>query len=202
MKLFLASAAVFLIAGCATANLSSYQDPKYANKRYSSFVVVTNFSDLDATRFIESKACEEFAKRGVQCKRGIDVFPPTRTLTNEQWVAAFDATGMEAIVFLELTDAYSTQTYIPQTSTTTGTATSSGYGTANYRGTTTTSGGYNVSKPVEKYSITVVDGKTGEKEILLTGSARGNAFASSNDLSESLAETLAQELGKAGLIPR
>lgn len=190
---------LLLVSGCASTKMSVYKDPEFSNTRYGSVVVLTNFADLEDKEYLETKVCEKFRLRKVICKRGIDVFPPTRNYSSEEWVDAFIKSNAEAIVSIQLTDSYSTQTYVPQSSTTSGSVTSYG-NSAYYSGSTNTYGGYNISKPVEEYKITVIDGKNGKTALVATSRTKGNAFAKGKTLSNSLASKLVQTLANNGLL--
>lgn len=188
-----------LLVGCASTKMTTYKDPEFENVVYKSLVVSSNFQDLEHKAYMETKVCKELSSYEVNCQRSIDVFPPTRKFTNEQWVQRFINSGADALVTIALTDSYSTQTYVLQSSTTTGNV--SAYGNiAYYSQSTNTYGGYNISKPVEKYKITLIDGNNGQVAFMATSSTRGNAFADSQDLSNSLAGELVDQLEKSGLI--
>jgi len=190
---------VMMLAGCASTNMSAYKDPEFSDTKYSSFVVITNFKSLTDRDFLESRMCDKLSLVGVACKRGLDVFPPTRELSEIKWIKTFRDSGAEALIFIELTGAYSTQTYIPERSITTGTLSSFG-DTATYSGKTNTYGGHAISKPVETYKITVMDGKSGKTALLATSETGGNAMANQNTLSISLTSKLIQTLSSNSLL--
>lgn len=199
MRLILPIVLAVLLVGCASTKMTTYKDPEFSNVTYRSLVVSSNSQDLEHKGYMETRICQELSIYDVKCQRSIDVFPPTRKFTDEQWVQRFINSGADALVTIELTDSYSTQSYVPQSSTTTGNIRAYG-NTAHYNQTTNTYGGYNVSKPVEKYKVTLIDGRNGQVAFVATSSTRGNAFADDEDLSNSLAVELAQQLEKSGFL--
>ena len=182
-----------LLMGCATTQMSTYKDPKYTEKSYTSFLVMSNFSDLENKAYFESKMKEELASLGLSAQRGIDIILPTREYSDAQFAQAVKASGAQALLSVTLTNAYSTSTYVPPTYNTTGNAYASG-NTANWNSTTYQSGGYNVNKPVEEYEISIIDLTTLEKVMISTSKTKGNAFAKGKDLSNSLVRKIVDEL--------
>ncbi|WP_460240940.1 hypothetical protein [Aurantivibrio infirmus] len=192
---------IFLIflSSCASTRMTSFVDPAFRGTSYSSVLVSSNIAELEGKGFMESTICARFLAYGIDCSRSIDIFPPTRQFTDEQWLENFNNSGAQALIAVELTDAYSTQTYVPQTTTTSGNVTSYG-NTAYYNQSTNTSGGYNINKPVEKYKITIIDGTNGKVAMIATSTTGGNAFAKSSNLAKSLAAELLQQLINERLI--
>lgn len=182
-----------LLCGCATTQMSTYKDPKYAEKEYASFVVMSNFSDIENKAYFESRIQEELSQIGLTATRGIDIILPTREYNENQFAQALRASGAQALLHVSLTNSYSTSTYVPPTYNTTGNAYAYG-NTANWNSTTYQTGGYNIDKPVEEYEITVFDMATWEKVMVSTSKTRGNAFAKARDLSNSLANKIVKEL--------
>jgi hypothetical protein len=182
-----------IFAGCASTRLSTFKDPKYQNRSYSSFVVMSDFADIEDKKYFESKLSTELSKVGINSKRGIDVILPTREYSSEDFGRAIVSTEAEALIFVNLTDSYSTSTYVPPSYNTTGAV--STFGNHSYLNSTTSqSGGYNINKPVEEYEILVVDLSTWEKVLVSSGVTRGNAFANSKDLLDSLARKIVKVL--------
>ena len=179
--------------------MSTYKDPKYSDKQYSSFLVLSNFSDLEIRVYFENKLKEELDELGLSTQRGIDIILPTREYSDAQFAQAVKASGAQALLTVTLTNAYSTSTYIPPTYNTSGNAYMSG-NTANWNSTTYQSGGYNVNKPVEEYEISIIDLTTFEKVMVSTSKTKGNAFAKGKDLSNSLANEIVDELIKTQTI--
>lgn len=181
--------------------MTYYEDPKYKDIEYGSLIVISGFQNLEDRMYMETTFCRYLQKYQVSCKRGIDIFPPTRTYSDSEFATAFQLSNSEGIVFISLTDSYTTQSWVPPTTNTTGTMTTYSHNTY-LNATTNTSGGYSITKPVERYEVFVVDGASGNKSIIASGTTRGNAFAKPAHLSKSLAATFVKYLYKNGAISK
>jgi hypothetical protein len=199
VKIFVLFILILVLLGCAKTRMTYYEDPDFKDIEYKSLVVMSGFHNLEDRMYMETTFCKYLQKFQVTCKRGVDIFPPTRTHTDSEFVAAFQSSDTEGIVFINLTDSYSTQSWIPPTTRTTSTITSYA-NNAYFNATTNTSGGYAISKPVEKYEVFVVDGASAKKSIIASGTTKGNAFAKPANLSKSLAATFVKYLYKNGAI--
>lgn len=124
---------------------------------------------------------------------------PTRTYAEGEIGDALANSGAEALIYVKLVDAYSTSSYVPPTYSTSGSATTYG-NTTSLNTTTYQYGGYNINKPVEKYEISVTDLNNWQTVMVSSGTTKGNAFANSEDLSDSLASEIVDELIANGLI--
>lgn len=195
----LLSILMIVLSGCAVTEMSVYKDPEFLDASYGSFVVVSAFVKLEEKAYLEGKICELLAANNVTCKRGIDVFPPTRTFTDEEWAQTFFETNAQALVVIRLTDSYTTQSYVPQTSSTTGSVQAYGK-TAYLNSSTTTYGGYTVTKPIEHYEIKVFDAASGKIAFITSSKTKGSGAATSKILSDSLASKFVQTLFENNLL--
>jgi hypothetical protein len=179
--------------------MSSYKDPAYTDKSYSSFVVISTFKQIDSDRYIESKISEDLEDVGVNAICGLDLLPPTRDYSVEETLSIIQATGADAILTVQLTDSYSRYHTSTPSYHTAGTV--STYGNTSYvNANTTQMGGVTTSKPVAEFRITVIDVETGARVLIADSTTRGNAYARKNDLFASLAQEIVDELIKSKTI--
>lgn len=188
-----------MISGCASTKMSVYKDPGFINTKYSSLVVNINLQSYKNKKYFEEQVCNKLLKYEVDCTKGIDVFLPTRQYTNKEWVEEFLKSNAEGLLIIQLIDSYTTQSYVPQTTVSSGSATYYGNVTS-YNQTTNTYGGYVISKPVENYKVSLIDAVSGKTAFVATSTTKGNAFAGSPAIADSLASELVNQLKKAGFI--
>jgi len=195
----LASALLFLIGCAPRTDMTSFVDPAYRSGRnFSSVVVFAVGVGLEEKQIVETAVVEQFSAYKVRAFRGIDVIPPTREVTNQQWADKIVSSGVDTVLIISAGGKDVTETYVPPTyfpGTTTGTAQTFGNTTYLnvYQSPGYTTGGYTISKPFAVYSATLIDVASGQTVWKADATSRGNAFATYNDLGLSVAnETVAK----------
>jgi hypothetical protein len=180
--------------------MTSFKDPAYAAKpTFKSVVVLTAGMGLEEKMAVESSAGKVFGERGARAHRGMDVVPPTRQMSDEQFVDALLATRAETVLIISAGEKGTSSTYVPPTY-----HPGQVYGTVNtvgnysyfnaYQTPGYTTGGYSISKPNAVYSAKLFDMATGNVVWQADGFSRGNAFADYSDLAESMAEEAVKKL--------
>jgi hypothetical protein len=181
------------LVGCATTEITTFKDPEYGSRQYETIYVVTsglNLADRDLT---EAKVCEAFSEIEINCIRDIEIFLPTRSYTGEEKAATLRKLNIDASLGIQLTANYSDQTYIPQTSFTSGNTYDYGY-SSSYSGTTYSFGGYAANTPVEEYQIVLIDAKSGQQALVATGKTQGDDAVNTEGMRVSLAEEIVETL--------
>ena len=77
-----------LPSGCVNSKITSFTDPDYASVKYDHPIVWAMTKPIDAQQGIENEIVKYFKQAGVNATRGIDVFPPTKKLTEETMKSA------------------------------------------------------------------------------------------------------------------
>ncbi|MCK4542624.1 MAG: hypothetical protein KAU17_10365, partial [Spirochaetales bacterium] len=103
--------------------------------------------------------------------------------------------NIDGTMIIILTDAYSDQAYIPETTKTTGSATVIG-NTIYGESTTDTYGGFYVSKPRVRFEVSLYSVAIGEIVWKATTFTAGNAFAGEKTLVKSLSRKVVYEYAK------
>jgi hypothetical protein len=156
MRLTLVVAILFL-SGCATTSITGFTDPDFQSKAFKSLVVVTPNLNLEYSSLLQGKVCNAVQGMNISCKRGLDLFPPTRT---------FDTDGIVRILNDNRIDGYLLLTYGG------GSTQSQQIGTLAYGSATVfanTISAYGSSTPVmsfsrsDGYSIVLIDTQTFKK---------------------------------------
>ncbi|MBK8167855.1 MAG: hypothetical protein IPK64_18065 [bacterium] len=193
---------VFLaIAGCASTKMTSRVDPAIVGNPFRKILVHGNFQDLDNREVAEDKLCEKIAAVSVsECVRALDLFFPGRQYSSEEMMQVLAANGIDGVLVVQPTNSGTQSSYIPQTSHTTGSASVAGnsvFGSS----TTTTSGGYSISKPWATYASSLYSVERGNVVWYATAQSSGNAYASWHDLIRSACGKTIDKLANDGAIP-
>lgn len=200
MKRFVLLAGCLLLASCAATRMTTVRDPSAPRSSFRNILVIAPFSDLGSRTEAENSFVARLGERGVVGIPSITVMPPLKEYVEEELLQILDESGADSILIISLTDAYTKETYVPQSSTTTGSA--SLYGNVvNYSSRTQYHGGYYISKPRVHYELRLLDVSTGNTVWLATSLTRGNAYADFNTLIDSLARTAVRKLEEDGVIP-
>ena len=175
-----------VLTGCASSTLTSFTDPAFTNKQYKSFVIDYATSDLNRKNIVEKEVVRLLKEKGIEAYTGLKLFPPTRKFTGKEAAELIINTGAEGYITITLTDAYTTSSYVPPTYTT----------TPSYYGgyTTTSSGGYSVTEPTERFKVELTDIASGEKAYQASGETSGTEFSNTEGMSKALALGLVEKL--------
>ncbi len=195
---------LLLLSACAVTDMTSFSDPKFAGRQFSSVMVVGDQMPLKDRMAAEDILVREFERAGVRAVRGIDYLPPTRTITEELFRQAVAQTAVQTVLYLALVDRTTKETYIPPIyHPGTSYSTVNVIGNTAYVNTYTTSGyttgGYSISKPRAAYISVLVDVTSGETIWTAEASSRGNAFASFEQLTISASQEAVRKLIADGL---
>lgn len=203
--------AIFLLlalAACKTSTeLASFTDPKYRHgPSYRSAVVYAFGFPLNERRLLEDTLVAELTKTGVRGVRGIDITPPTREHSDEEFGDAIRAAGVDSVIMIAVTDkvvreSYTPPTYVPGAVT----GYTSTFGNTTYLNVQQSpgyyTGGGTVRKPKATYKGEVIDVATGDIVWQSDATSRGNAFAKFDDLAVDVAQTTVAKLSKDRIIP-
>lgn len=192
-----------LLLGCASTKLTSFVDPDFSNTTYHKILIFFPSSDLNEQKEAEDIYKEYFMEYGIQTLASMEIFPPTRNYTTDEMIDIMKQKKVDAVLFVEFTDAWNDETYIPETKTSTKKGNITVYGnTAKYKekSTTSSSGGYYVKKPRIKFESRLVDLNKDKVAWIGSSLTKGNAFAKLHKLISSLAESTLADLIKNNLV--
>jgi len=195
---------LILLNACAFTDITSFSDPKFAGRQFSSVMVVGDQMPLKDRMAAEDILVKAFENAGVRAVRGIDYLPPTRTITEELFQQAVAQTAVQTVLYLALVDRTTSETYMPPVY-----HPGTSYSTVNVIGNTAyvntytnpgyTTGGYTISKPKAAYTSVLVEVTSGETIWTAEASSRGNAFASFEQLTISASQETVKKLIADGL---
>lgn len=191
-----------LSTGCVNTSMNSQVNRVSISQPFSKILVVGNFGDLAYRDRAETRLCDDIASKTTsQCFRSMDYTPPG-SFTTDDLVAAVEATEADGALFLAATGTSIATAYIPQSSSTTGSASVVG-NTVYGQSTTRTYGGYNISKPVAGFEAVFYSQTDPNAVWYATAGAGGNAFHDWDDLISATAGRSVSKLLEDGvLIPR
>lgn len=191
--------AVVFVSGCTMTNLVSYTDPAYKETVFQNVLIVVPDSSFERREKLEEIITKNLIKKGIQATKSIDLFPPTRTFSEEELSQILIQNGIESFLVVAQSDYWITHKYIPRSSSTSGNAYSSG-NNIHFQSTTQESGGYTISKPNAKYELRLFDTSTQNLAWIGNATVNGSAISGYNDLASGLANKLANQLLKDGII--
>lgn len=198
-------------AGCATTDIESFVDPDFRSATFHRILVSPSYDDLQMRATLERQMVAALKARGCDAVGALDVFAPTREFTDEQLYDKLTAGGFDAVMHIDLTDAYVEEQYIPEQTI----VRNEGFLTANtlfgrrrpggfsrFQETTfvTTTGGYIVRSPRMRHRITLYDAGSRRLAWMATTFTAGDADTPFKRLAGSLAESVAGRLKIDGLI--
>ena len=207
MRFLITGIILVLLGGCVTTKLVSYRDPSFATGyNMGKMVFVASELPLEERSFVETKFVEQFTKIGINGIRGMDLFPPTRSFTDDQKAKILQNNNIDSVLMIVGYSKTTDKTYVPQqyhAGTTTGTISYVGntaYLTTQNHGYTT--GGYTIKKPIFTYTLNLHEVRTGKIVWTASATAKGNAYANAEEFGHSTAATTITKMTQEGLLKK
>lgn len=183
---------IFLV-GCAKTTLSTIRNPELSQIKFENILVIAPFSDIGLRQQTENAFIEKFNLSSMNAISSIQIIPPVKDYNEEELINILEKNKIDGILVAGLQDYWTSQSYVPRSSSTHGTASS--YGNyLYYRSYTQEYGGYYISKPNVKFEIRLFDRQSGQLAWLVTSVTKGNAFADYKTLANSLAKEVVKKL--------
>jgi hypothetical protein len=110
-SLFLIIILVLLIIGCATTEVASIKNPLYENIKYDKVLILTYFDDIDYRQEAENCFVIILKESGIKAVRSIDLFPPYKNYTNDEFDQIILDHKIEGIFSIVLKDTSTTTDY-------------------------------------------------------------------------------------------
>jgi hypothetical protein len=186
-------------SGCASTQIRSQLDPQVRGRTYGKLLIWVNVGDLGLRQDAERRFTESLAHLGVDAVRCVETVFPGRTYSDAQWMQLLRDFRAHAILVAADVDSRTCSAWVPQTTSTEGTATVTGNAVSG-RSTTTSSGGFYVEKPWAQFEANLHDVVSGDVLWLAQMNSGGNAFAGWDDLIRSMAKKTSEQLQKDGVI--
>ncbi len=187
------------VASCASTRISSMAAPEAQGRTYRHILVVFPIRELSERRTAESQFREAYEADSTQFVPSYTVFFPGRQYTAEEAAELLQRHMIDAALMISLDQAGATTSHTPSSSRTDCTLWMSSDGCV--QTTTTTSGGYDISKPWASFTAQLVDVRTGKPAWTSSARTGGNAFANVKTLLKSMANKTVDQLRADGLIP-
>ena len=194
--------AIVLLVGCASTRMTSQANQELAGHSFSRILVHGNFESLELRKTAEETLCSELLQTTpIECLIASEVFFPGQEFSMEQTFNRLAELQVDGVLTIQPTGSGTTSSYIPQSSSTTGSAYSSGnMVTSSSR--TQTYGGYSVSKPWASFEVTLYSIATGKVAWYATADTGGNAYAGWNTLVTSVSSKSVYKLIEDGVLPK
>jgi len=200
IKFLIPGLIIFYLSGCALAwtTLSTVKNPN-SRVKFRKLLVIAPFSDIAVRKQTEHAFIKKLNSLGVDAISGIELIPPVKDYNEQDLLSILEQNHIEGILVVALQDYWTSQVYIPKTSSSQGNV--SLYGNSlYYESYTREYGGYYVSKPRVKFEIRLFEVKSGEIAWIATSLTRGNAFADYSTLVNSLSEEVVKKLREEDII--
>ena len=184
------------LLGCAYTDIVGFRNPDFKGT-VKNVIVYASVGDLQMRQTIENEIIIAFAEEGYSAISSINIFSPAKKYTESEMVNILKQKKIEGVLIISITDAQTTQTYVP-TSTyekTNGKAYVLG-DYLYYKSTTTTetTGGYYINKPIVNFETVLFNVEDGIQIWLANSTTEGNAFANMGTLSSSLGSNIIESL--------
>ena len=184
--------AMFLV-GCAKTTLTTIRNPELFQIKFGKILVVAPFSDIGMRKQTEDAFIAKFNLSGMDAISSMQRIPPVKDYSEQELLKILEQDKIDGILVAGLKDYWTSQTYVPKSSSSRGSATLYG-NSLYYRSYTQEYGGYYISKPNVKFEIRLFDSRSGQVAWLATSLTKGNAFADYNTLANSLAKKVVKML--------
>lgn len=184
---------LFIITSCASTKITSVVDPEFKKAQFSDVLVISTFSDLMYKEKIEDNFKKFGNSKNISISTGSEILPPTRNYSNYEISNILEYNNIDCILVIALQDYWTSQTYVPKSTTTYGSASIIG-NTIVYSQKKKNYGGGFISKPRVTFESRLFDAKTGNVIWRSTSLTKGNALADFSDLSSSLSRTTINKL--------
>lgn len=105
--------------GCAASTqvTGSWKSPQAVEQTYNKVVVAAMTDNLQARQVVEEQLQEQFAQRGIEATKSIDLFPPTATNKQggdpDMMLQRIQGDGYDGIVTVAVVDQETETRYVP-----------------------------------------------------------------------------------------
>ena len=190
--------AVYLM-GCASTEISTVRNPESYNTKFENILVVVPFTDIGLRRQTEGIFVSKFNSSDMKALSSLELIPPIKDYSDQELMNILDKNKVDGILTVALKDYWTSESYVPKSSSTQGSANLYG-NSLYYRSYTQQYGGYYVSKPNVSFETRLFDRRSGEVAWLVSSTTSGNAFADYGNLASSLAKKVVSELKKEDML--
>ena len=106
-----------LITSCSPVTLTSYVNPKGAEKNVSHLLVWGMFDKLEYRQPFEQYFTQYFSQKGIKCIGSLSVLRPDKKYEYKDLEKKFDSLGVDGILIFNYKNTDKDKAYIPETST-------------------------------------------------------------------------------------
>lgn len=88
------------LAGCASTKITGYTDPAFSTTAYSNTTVLATGFGFERGAGLETRICDQFQSRGIDCTSFMSLFPPTRQYTGSEIFGALEEHNIESAIVI------------------------------------------------------------------------------------------------------
>lgn len=162
-----------VVSGCASTEVTGFKDPAFQNVTYHRVVVMARSGDLIHDQSAEERFVRCLSKRGVLAHPSADFFPPTREITQQEAIQRLSDEEVGALLLITLERWWKDTVFVDGTSG---------------------------DRPRAKYSMQLLDTKSGAVAWKASTFTAGDELADMGTLLSSLASKTTSALVEAGLV--
>jgi len=182
------------IYSCAYTNITSVVDPQFRDKMYSRVLIISTFSDISYKMEVERQCILYCSQNNISVVAESEILPPVREYSPEEIEERLEEYKIDGILIIALKDYWESNYYVPESSSTTGSATVVG-NSIYYSQRKQNYGGFSYSKPRISFESRFYDIESEQFIWRASSLTKGNAFADFSTLARSLAVTTIYRLG-------
>jgi len=172
---------------CATTQITYIINPGLSERGYGRILIAAPFYDLELKKDFEEEFARDFYSIKVDAFTSLDLFPPYKNYNEKEINETLDEYEIDGILVVALTESFTTEKFVPD-----------------YLSVSSSKiihrGSYFVKKPNMKFNIRLYDRKSGEAAWVASSLTKGNAWAESHTLADSLAKVAVDTLQKEQLL--
>ena len=188
--------------GCASTSITGFKNPDFKGT-VKNVIVYASVGDLQMRQTMENEIAIAFSEGGYGAISSMNVFSPAKKYTESEMVQILKQKKIEGALIVSITDAHTTQSYVPKS--TNEKTKGEGYVLGDYlyyKSTTKTetTGGYYINKPVVSFESVLFNVEDGLQIWLASSTTKGNAFAKMGTLSSSLGSNILESLVSQGIL--
>ena len=135
-----------IIISCASTKITAFKDPNYEDIKFKKILIIAPFNDLEYRQITENTFKKSFTRYKINSIESLFLFPPTRKFQENDIIEIISKNEIDAILIIAFSDYWTSESYIPESSRKTGSASIIG-NSIYYNERTAKSGGYYISKP-------------------------------------------------------
>ncbi|MCM8804825.1 MAG: hypothetical protein NC833_06190 [Candidatus Omnitrophica bacterium] len=196
---------ILCLSGCAITYLETIKNPEFSQikKEYKNLLIVFPFSKIKTRKKVEQIFVKEFNRLlNIKAISGIEVFPPFKDYNQQEITEILIKNNIDSALILTFQSCDTKEHYIPQFYSATFGSISQIGNSIYYKNFKYGQSGYYTYENIVNFEISLFDRETDKIVWLAVSTTEGDEFCNFVDIIKSLADKVAEQLIKEGIIER